>query len=349
MPTVAALIGCTSATQGAMSTAYQRDADMAAFRAYPQIYAQIARASLPTDQGGLIGPNRQWGAMYSPRFQLGAGQGLRFAISTNAIPQATLAFHGIRASAAVIRNDGYVPSSLPTDLFPDAKPSPTDIASGAAFFLGDACLGMMALESSPDANTIIPADVRRTVKDKLVRAIRWLAPQRQTLEDEDRRAPNRLFFDALAFHACGTLGADSDSRRLADRFVTLALASMTSQGYFTEGGGWDTTYQSVSIRVANDLIVAGYVRDGLQPTIAKATTWLALRVDAQGRVDSSGNTRTCGGGESFLGKKKLLSPAAVFMALAFTGTRENDPNALRAAERVAAWASQTPEPDPCYP
>jgi len=61
------------------------EADVKAYQLFPEAFAARAGAALPVDESGLIGRNRQWGAFFSPRFQLGAGAALRTAIAAGRI------------------------------------------------------------------------------------------------------------------------------------------------------------------------------------------------------------------------------------------------------------------------
>jgi hypothetical protein len=95
--------------------------DRAVFSAYPEAFAQLAKSFLPTDDSGLVGRNREWGGMYSPRFQLGAGATLRYTLSINNLEDAKRAFRALQVGAEAVKEDGTVPSSVPADLFPDVQ------------------------------------------------------------------------------------------------------------------------------------------------------------------------------------------------------------------------------------
>jgi hypothetical protein len=326
---------------------YSVQLDAEVFSAYPRTFERIVQPGIPSDASGLIGRNREWGRVYSARFQLSAGQALRFMLWAENVERARLALSAIEIGANTIRPDGELPSSLPPDRFPNLPPpSEGDIASGAAFFLGDACLGLMALETSP--LQVGSIDARLVLLEKLGRASRWLVGKRAVLERYDARAPNRLLFDALAYQACGALFRDEEAMRLGASFTELALFALHTDGYFLEGGGWDTGYQAVSLYLAHDLMVAG-ARAAWRARVADAARWLARRVDRQGRVDSNGNTRTCGGGEAFLGEAKRLAVPTVVVALAAAGVREQDADLKQAAERVVVWLEDSPRANPCFP
>lgn len=325
--------------------------DRAVLRRFPAELQALAAAGLPSDAGGLIGRNRRWGAMYAARFQLGAGNALRISLAAERPREVSLAFAAIRAGLSEVGEDGYLPERLPESEFPGAVLSPADVASGGAFFLGDACLGLLALQASPDADTLVPPGERADIVSRAVRATGWLATQADLLQAADAAAPNRLFFDAVTFQACGALGATPAFTSLGEDFAARAYALFEPAGYFIEGGGHDTSYQAVAISQAVNFHLAGGADPGgaRAQTLRTAAHWLAARIDAEGRLDSSGNTRTCGGGESFLGEAKLVSLPTVFSALAYVGVPPDDGALVDAAERVSTWVQSHPDTDPCWP
>jgi endonuclease/exonuclease/phosphatase family metal-dependent hydrolase len=316
--------------------------DRAVLEAFAEPAAALMAAGLPRDEDGLIGRNHTWGALFSPRFQVGAGLSLRLSLAAGRDAEARLAFHGIRAGAEVIDVEGRVPSRLPDELTGEYPLSRADVASAAAFFLGDACLGMLALEEVPE---LIDEAQRAPVRAALSRGVTWLSGEAEVLQQADADAPNRLLFDALAFTACGGLAQRREVGVHAEAFVAAALAGLADDGHFVEGGGWDTSYQGVALQVAADLRLAG--GDAAVP--GSALDWLVERVGLDGRVDSVGNRRTCEGGESFLGVPKRLSVASVFRGLAWWGVLDDRARWRTAAGRVGGWALAHPDEDPCWP
>ena len=348
------LAGCSATSGGGVAPDHSAlvAADAEAYRSFPDALDALATARLPTDDFGLIGRNRTWGAMYSPRFQLGAGAALRVALASGHPAPARRAFRAVEAGAEVVRADGSVPSRLPPEI--GGTPSAADQASGAAFFLGDACLGLLALDASGTADAVASHDRREAVADALGRAVAWLLSQEGVLLGADRLAPNRLLFNARAFQACGALAEDSARAAAAEaagRFIEAALALHRPDGVFVEGGGHDTSYQGVAVRVGEDVLLAEYPdADGrLRSALGAGAGWLAGRVDPNGVVDSSGNTRTCAGGETVFGEPKRIAIADVFAGLAYAGVRTGDDAVLDAAARVARWARENAGAGPCAP
>jgi len=174
------------------------------------------------------------------------------------------------------------------------------------------------------------------------------------LIDVDRYAPNRLLFNAHAFQSCGALIVNPEKRFLiraaTEQFVALAMSFYSKDGYFIEGEGYDTSYQGVAIRVGEDLLLAGYEdSDGsLRSALSNCAKWLSARVDSKGRINSSGNTRTCWSKEVVFGSPKLISIPEVFTGLAYSGIRTGDSAIVNSARRVENWASTNAGKNPCF-
>jgi len=289
---------------------------------------------------------------------MGTGAALRTTLLIGSNSDATAALTGIEVALSTMEPSGRLPSTVPASVSLGQSLSEADVASGAAFYLGDACLGALALEVAPQRAEIASAMRRAALRERLARATQWLAGTVALLQAADRAAPNRLLFDARAFVACGHLAGSPALVALATPFITQAMASVRPDGWFDEGGGWDTSYQAVGIDIGADVhrvALATVMRTALDAGLTRAAGWLANRVAADGRVDSGGNSRTCSGGESFLGEPKLLALPSVVSALIKSAT---SPDAMLttaqregarvAAQRVVAWATANPGANPCF-
>ena len=324
--------------------------DGTVYTSYPLELSYIAARGIPADDSGLLSYNKVWGAMYSPRFQTGAGYALRITLVANQPGAAEQAFHAVEVAAQTIGDDGYVSSTLPAQYADQYPLAPADVLSAAAFYLADAGMGMLALENSDNPDAIVSSSRRQFVVDRLHRATQWLQANSQVLLTADTNAPNRLMIDGLAFFACGQLLNDQSHMASGEPFIQAALATLQPEGYFLEAGGHDTQYQSVSIRAGIEILQAGYA-DGtgtLRQGLITASTWMAGRIRPSGFIDSTGNSRTCGGGETFLGQFKLVSPPDVFRSLAYAGTESNNQTFLDAAGRISNWIAANQDANPCY-
>jgi hypothetical protein len=150
-----------------------------------------------------------------------------------------------------------------------------------------------------------------------------------------------LLLNALAYHSCGLLTGNLEAMLATSGLVDMALTMFLADGYFMERGGWDTSYQGVSLLAGNDLMLVGYpdTSGELEAVLRSAAHWLTSRIDSEGRLDWSGNTRTCGGGEIFLGESKLVSVKEIFLALAYQGARSRNDELQEVASRFSGWAA----------
>ncbi len=314
----------------------------AADRAFVAEFARVAETAtasgVPDNREGLLGRNREWGDLYAARFQLGAGWAFRVALAAGDDTRARAAFSAIAAGAATITDSGEVPARIPDEVAMGAEPSAADIASGAAFFLGDACVAMLAAGAGDGLDDA----ARESVRDALGRAGRWLTTQQEMLMRIDARAPNRLLHNAVAFASCGALSGDDDVVAAARPFASAAAALYNEDdGTFIEGGGFDTNYQAVAVV---QLIELRWFDEG-PDVVSDALSWMVARTSANGVVDSTENRRSCGGCETFLpgDPPKQLGPVVWLRALAYGG--EDD--AIAAADRFIGWIARERETS-CY-
>lgn len=330
-----------------LPTLYEADGLIAA--RHPLEARAMAASGGAINANGLIGRNRQYGRLVSPRFQLGAGAALRLGLHLDP----TLASNGFRAidvGAFAIATDGTVQSDVPPDAPAGTTLDRSDLASGAAFFMADACPALLALQAHPNADTIAEPRRREAAIAALGRGLNWLIARADDLERVDRAAPNRLLYDALAYHSCGVLTGNNAAQTHARGFVALALSQTRTDGVFVEKDGSDTSYQAVSVRLAADLLLTGYAAADAQTLNNRwqaGAVWLGNRILADGRIDSSANTRTCQGGESFLGVEKTVSAPGVYGAMIYMAELASNDGLKRAAARLSAWAQANPNSDGC--
>jgi hypothetical protein len=141
---------------------------------------------------------------------------------------------------------------------------------------------------------------------KLQLGLTYLKTQVDILKKYDAEAPNRLLFDAVAFYSLGSCLNDAQAKAIGIEFIELALAQQNAAGFYTEGGGFDSSYNGVSIRLV--LVLLGIlptqesVFEKLRKSIGCSVQWQASRVLPPGEISLQGNTRMYPGGEGFLGR-----------------------------------------------
>jgi len=168
---------------------------------------------------------------------------------------------------------------------------------------------------------------------KLPRALGWLKRNHGELYRQDKAATNRLFFDAIALGLCGKIAGDSQAIALGKKFLAVALDNQRADGTFSENGGYDSSYQAVSL--LNLAVLIPYLREKklLMNALERGAEWELTRIKQNGRVETSGNTRTGVGREG----NKEVNYFEVMVALFFAGGLLGDQRYSDAAEDVARF------------
>lgn len=169
-------------------------------------------------------------------------------------------------------------------------------------------------------------------------AMAFLKTQKEALKQYDGDAPNRLLFDALAFYGMGVYLNDTEAKTIGIEFIQLALSKQDAAGYFTEGGGFDSSYNGVSVRLG--LILLGVLPSqetiylALQKALSCSVQWQASRVLSTGEISLKGNTRVYPGGEEFLGAEKQIAWIDTLLTFYFTAAISGDKSYEALAKRV---------------
>jgi hypothetical protein len=310
----AALLGCSSAQTPVASR------HLAALSTIPCDALRLTGGGIP-DADGLVGHNR--GGYRSPTFQRGAARLLIYGVVCRDQPSIDDAFRAIDVVFAHQDNAGHFRG--------DKTPS------GVAFWLCELNQALLVLgESSFDG--VHRARVQELIP-KIHRAAAWLAlpVNQERLKAADAKAPNRLLFDALAYGTSGLLCDDASLARLGRSFVDLALGLYRSEdGVFLEKNGHDSSYQAVSAWLLQ--VWALHFPDRtLEAVTDKAAQWVVDRIQSDGSVDVTGNTRTGLGQETWQGRVKDVNYPEVLRCLLYFVARRGDSKAGEAAKRLMAW------------
>ncbi|MGB6987162.1 MAG: hypothetical protein WBD74_14415, partial [Candidatus Aquilonibacter sp.] len=182
----------------------------------------------------------------------------------------------------------------------------------------------------------------RALIPKYRAALIWLSqpPQIADMLASDAPAANRLLADAKALllgeMLVGGLPAAHDA---GERMLAAGLAKQSPEGYFTESGGGDTGYNSVScLRVAE---MALFVDDArLLPALQRGLSWELARVDQSGQVSDTGNTRTGAGKVTGTGKAYIIDYPYLIRSFAVAGALTQNAAWTDAANRISAYHTQ---------
>jgi hypothetical protein len=160
---------------------------------------------------------------------------------------------------------------------------------------------------------------------------------------------HRFFLNGAAlFLGCHVI-ADPSPSALEQAYAWMAegVRRQEDDGAITEHGGTDTGYQSLSITfIAGVLMVCNLhdtFRQQLTSCLDRATDWLLSRVDGNGEIDGSANTRmthASGERDRISGKPKGLKPYETAFALRGAGLLRGNSTALDKADRIMANAGE---------
>lgn len=300
----------------------------------------IASKDVP-NSAGAMGRNKQ--GYFHVRFQMGISSQADYAVYNENIQALEYAIKSIEYAFDHQLDDGNFELSVPSDLS-HMTPNEADLASGVSFFLSSLGLALNNFaESSWYHSAALTAykDRVEALRPQIDAAAQWLLNQSSTLELADQNAPNRLLFNALAFYGLGNWLEDENLKNRGISFANLGKSKQQTEGFFLEGGGWDSSYQGVALNVGfnlysllpNDSSLKAELWDGL----SCGSHWQKSRILATGEISTEGNVRVFPGGESFLGQEKQVDWIKTMVAMYAMGYYGNDASYLLKANRVKAY------------
>jgi hypothetical protein len=220
--------------------------------------------------------------------------------------------------------------------------SPLQAISGDAFFLQAVGHAALAVKSSPYLNQF--SNRFTALKPQIEQALNWLSSTEAIteLKRQDRNAPNRLVFDALAYTLNGIYLERNDLQTLGDEFVIMALGAQRPDGVFLEGGGHDSSYQATNILNLEWYVLwskNNQLRTEILPALESAVAWEKDQIDPNtGRISTEGNTRTGACQEQLFDKCKDVNYREVIMSLAYWSVMADDSKAQTLARKVLEYA-----------
>lgn len=303
--------------------------------------AKLAEANAPNESGAM-GRNKK--EYFHVRFQRGMHHIAEYGLASKRTDVTDRFLTATEYSLQQQLPSGDFKLVIPSTLEDQGHPSIADRASGVAFFAASLGLGIYALESSKWFANSPECDTQRrrlvVIKPKLESTLAYLVEHREFLELADRRAPNRLLFDALAFVTLGKILNDAGALEIGSSFVEQAAAQVHDQdGYFIEGGGHDSSYNGVATALAFRLLMLNCHDHNLEPICLNAIRWQKGRVLATGEISTKGNTRVRPGdsGESFLGREKDVDVGHTVEALMLASQYFSDPASKEIATRIVKY------------
>ena len=285
----------------------------------PVIIDRLGQANLPDAQGAQ---SRNQVAYFHVRFQTGISPLADYAVGRENLTALDQVVRATEYSFAHQRPAGDFTLVIPSNMATQPPPTAADLASGVAFFLASAGPALLALDESDwyrNAAATAPHRARvAALRPAVQRAAAWLVQQRGILAAYDSLAPNRLYFDAVAYYSLGRYLNDEPTRQVGLRFARQAMRTQHGRGYYQEGSGYDSSYQGVGLAVGFRLLTllpaTEPLRTDLWNSLSCGTDWQASRVLASGEISTQGNTRVYPGGEAFLGAEKKVAWTSTMLA-----------------------------------
>lgn len=295
---------------------------------------------------GALGRNKE--AYFHVRFQLNMPRITDYAVAFESAEALNEFVKSLDYAFSHQTGNGDFEFSAPQELRnkPDYQdPTAADLASGTAFFAYALGMSLQSLEASTwykEEKEI--AEQRLSISNftsHIQAILDYLKENKGLLESVDAQAPNRLLFDGIAFYSLGKYLDDQKAIRLGLEFADAALMQRNEEaGYFIEGGGWDSSYNGVALKLGLEfysLLAASsesYLSVKWESALIKAAQWQSSRVLASGEISSKGNTRVYPGGESFLGKEKGIDVLKSLQAFYYTSILSNNPHYSKLVERI---------------
>ena len=292
------------------------------------------------DQDGAIGRNQE--GYFHVRFQLGMNTISDLAVVQNRLDALTATLQTIEYAFSFQRAEGDFEVAVPANLSGLGDPTEGDLASGTAFFGSSLGLTLLSLSNSSwftnRPETATQRGVLESYSSDFQQMLDYLKRSKSLLFEIDRAAPNRLLFNAVAFHSLGTYLSDQEAIEIARDFTVDALSLQDdSLGYFIEGGGWDSSYNGVALQLGLELYMISDpsdLRSRLKNALEKSAQWQLTRILNSGEINQEGNTRVFEGGESFLGNEKGIDYTKTAKSLMYLSILTGDSKFEDLASRV---------------
>jgi hypothetical protein len=300
----------------------------------------LASVDIPNIEGAM---GRNKNGYFHVRFQVGILGQSDYAVAKQNSQALEYAIKSIEYSFAQQLPDGNFNLVVPTNLA-NQIPNQADLASGVSFFIASLGLALNNFEQSTWYNSGTMASYKNRIellRPKIALAANWLVAQKNILEIADQNAPNRLFFNAVAFYSLGTWLGDENLKSVGVSFAHLGIAKKQAEGYFLEGNGWDSSYQGVALSVGfnlysilpNDLSL----KNKLWDCLSCASDWQKSRILESGEISTQGNVRVYAGGESFLGQEKQVDWIKSMIGLFAMGYYSNQNTFVLTANKVKSF------------
>lgn len=287
------------------------------------------------DAQGLIGFHQQQGRWIEAGMQRGGCWMLIGAVVNEDKAWAEDAWRSIETTFAhQVADGGFESNQKPGVTHAPTLPERVETAFFYLQELGHAIVVVQASPMEPQFHERIEA-----LKPRLRRAGSFIQAGYDGIILKAGHTANRMFIAAKAFGLCGLILGDEQLKTSSRKLVQAALARRDAEGVFVENGGRDSSYNAVSLLMAQ--VLALHVPDPeIDRAMVQTMAWQKTRILPTGEVEVQGNTRTGVGKEVFMGKPKNVNYHEVVLAFAYYGMIHDDTEALATAQRIQAWSDR---------
>lgn len=300
-------------------------------KAPPSAFAPRNEHTVP-DTNGFIGFHQRDGHWYESGMQRGGCWMLIGAIVAGDEARADAAWKSIETTFRhQVADGGFLSNQKPDATHPPTLPERVETAFFYLQELGHALLVLQASPMEPHFRARVEA-----LKPKLRKACDFILAGYDGILPKCGHTANRVFIAAKAFGLCGVFLKDDTLKATSKKLVAAALERRDADGIFIERNGRDTSYNAVSLLMAQ--VLALHLPDPeIDKAMVKAMAWQRTRIRPTGEVEVTGNTRTGVGLEKGMGQTKTVNYREVSLALCYFGMIHDDPSALDLAAKVDAW------------
>ena len=299
------------------------------------------------DADGALGRNKN--GYFHARFQLGISELLDYAIVFNSSSSVKQFLKSLEYCFLHQEQEGGFELIVPEEYLTNPEfeyPSKADLVSANAFIAYS--LGISIINSYNLASVLSNQDYQifneciNSYNSKLELLLDYLIVNKSLLLNNDENAPNRLLFNAVAFYSLGDFLNSEIAKNTAIEFLNNALSQRDENaGYFIEGGGWDSSYNGVALKLAMEMYVLmndnENLKKELENAIIGAVEWQKSRVLNTGEISTEGNTRVYPGGESFIGTEKEVDVEKTLRAFYYMANLSGDKSYKQLADNIYGY------------
>ena len=209
-----------------------------------------------------------------------------------------------------------------------------------SLFVHAVARSLLLIEQSPLAQEY--ADVVEVYKEKLAAAARWMIQPEVWERGISNNQPytHRRYVVATALGLTSQLTGDSELMDYARQSLTDGLALQQSNGVNPELGGYDSSYQMVSVIYAAQWVTyfpENPLTADVVEMINRAINWEQSRVLANGEISSEGNTRTSGQEILRTGQAKKINHREIMRGFAYWASVSREQKWEEIARQVAQF------------